>query len=470
MANITTLLNTIKTAVYGHDMRTAIHDTIKNTNDDLETQKTNLPTNVRSTTLTDLSTSTNSAITASDTVLSGLGKLQAQTNAKESAIAVGTTTHFWRGDKSWQDIATAVRATTMTGLSTATNAVITSSETILVGLGKLQAQTLALQVEKADLVGGKIPQAQLPSYVDDVLEYASFVNFPATGESGKIYIAQDSNKTYRWSSTQYVEISQSLALGETSSTAYAGNKGRQNADNIVEMQVSVGVLEANVLALQTEKADLVDGVVPLEQLPPISTAPTLYIGDTPLYATTFVDMDDDGQPVLREDGRGDYILHMGMSGDVLIKRLIPYPPVGENLALNPDFSTGDFTGWNTPSSPFSITTEQTYSGIYAVKCIGTGNWNILSQEISVTPYSDYMWSFWIRQNSLSGLQFRLLRSQSVGGGIYVDFGRNDRTPNNTWIRYVFGFNSGNNTSLVFTMAEIATNRTSYIDAWEVRAI
>lgn len=73
---------------------------------------------------------------------------------------------------------------------------------------------------------GKVPSSQLPSYVDDVLEYSALSAFPATGESGKIYIAQDTNKTYRWSGTAYVVISETLALGETSSTAYYGDKGK----------------------------------------------------------------------------------------------------------------------------------------------------------------------------------------------------------------------------------------------------
>lgn len=73
---------------------------------------------------------------------------------------------------------------------------------------------------------GKVPASQLPSYVDDVIEYASLSEFPTSGESGKIYITQDTNKTYRWSGTAYVEISQSLALGETSSTAYRGDRGK----------------------------------------------------------------------------------------------------------------------------------------------------------------------------------------------------------------------------------------------------
>ena len=72
---------------------------------------------------------------------------------------------------------------------------------------------------------GKVPASQLPSYVDDVLEYANLASFPAEGESGKIYVALDTNLTYRWSGSAYVEISQSLALGETSSTAYRGDYG-----------------------------------------------------------------------------------------------------------------------------------------------------------------------------------------------------------------------------------------------------
>lgn len=73
---------------------------------------------------------------------------------------------------------------------------------------------------------GMVPSAQLPSYVDDVLEYASLSAFPVTGESGKIYVALDTGRTYRWGGSAYVEISESLALGETSATAYRGDRGK----------------------------------------------------------------------------------------------------------------------------------------------------------------------------------------------------------------------------------------------------
>lgn len=59
---------------------------------------------------------------------------------------------------------------------------------------------------KADLVGGVVPSSQLPSYVDDVLEFADLASFPATGETGKIYLALDTNSTYRWTGSVYVKI------------------------------------------------------------------------------------------------------------------------------------------------------------------------------------------------------------------------------------------------------------------------
>lgn len=107
---------------------------------------------------------------------------------------------------------------------------------------------------------GKVPAAQLPSYVDDVLEYSAKSSFPATGETGKIYIDTSDNKTYRWSGSIYVEISESLALGVTSSTAYYGDKGKTaydhsqvtsgNPHNVTASDVGLGNV-GNFLAVST---------------------------------------------------------------------------------------------------------------------------------------------------------------------------------------------------------------------------
>ena len=108
-----------------------------------------------------------------------------------------------------------------------------------VGLGNV---TNDAQVKRAEMgvangvatlnESGLVPSSQLPSYVDDVLEYDTLSAFPQVGEDGKIYVAEDTNLTYRWSGSQYIEISKSLALGETSSTAYAGDKGKANRQAI----------------------------------------------------------------------------------------------------------------------------------------------------------------------------------------------------------------------------------------------
>ena len=75
---------------------------------------------------------------------------------------------------------------------------------------------------------GKVPSSQLPSFVDDVIEVNNYASLPATGDTGKIYITLDDNKTYRWSGSTYVAIGGGgdLVLGETSSTAYRGDRGK----------------------------------------------------------------------------------------------------------------------------------------------------------------------------------------------------------------------------------------------------
>jgi hypothetical protein len=77
----------------------------------------------------------------------------------------------------------------------------------------------------------KVPAANLPAFVDDVREAADFASLPGTGDTGVIYVTLDDNKVYRWSGSAYVEISSSLALGETSGTAYRGDRGKSAYDH-----------------------------------------------------------------------------------------------------------------------------------------------------------------------------------------------------------------------------------------------
>lgn len=119
------------------------------------------------------------------------------------------------------------------GVSSNSGVLLTASVVKLwlsIAIADVSGLTTSLAL-KADLVGGTVPASQLPSYVDDVLEYANLAVFPVTGESGKIYVAINTNITYRWTGTAYVEISASLALGETSGSAYRGDRGKTAYDH-----------------------------------------------------------------------------------------------------------------------------------------------------------------------------------------------------------------------------------------------
>ena len=94
----------------------------------------------------------------------------------------------------------------------------------------------------AELDGaGKVPAAQLPSFVDDILDgylyNGKFYSDNAhtkeyAAESGKIYVnLSEGGKTYRWSGTAYAAIPNGVALGETSSTAYRGDRGKAAYDH-----------------------------------------------------------------------------------------------------------------------------------------------------------------------------------------------------------------------------------------------
>ena len=133
-----------------------------------------------------------------------------------------------------------------------------------VGLGNVTNDAQVKRTEMGAASGvatlgtdGKVPSSQLPSYVDDVLEYAKLSSFPSTGESGKIYVAQDTNKTYRWSGSAYTEISTSVVVGTTIGTAFDGKSGYDHVNNtsnphgVTKAQVGLGNV-GNFKAVSTE--------------------------------------------------------------------------------------------------------------------------------------------------------------------------------------------------------------------------
>ena len=134
---------------------------------------------------------------------------------------------------------------------------------------------------------GKVPAAQLPSYVDDVLEYDKKASFPTTGETGKIYVAKDTNLTYRWGGSAYVEISVSLALGETSSTAYAGDKGKALAERLTTAEGNITSNDGDITALQTRATNLENGTTAAGKATKLATARKISLTGDATGNTTF---------------------------------------------------------------------------------------------------------------------------------------------------------------------------------------
>lgn len=98
---------------------------------------------------------------------------------------------------------------------------------------------------------GKVAAAQLPSYVDDVLEFANLAAFPGTGETGIIYVALDTNLTYRWTGSVYTEISASPgttdAVPEGATNLYY-TSARAQADADLRITALVGNTDADLAA------------------------------------------------------------------------------------------------------------------------------------------------------------------------------------------------------------------------------
>ena len=105
---------------------------------------------------------------------------------------------------------------------------------------------------------GKIPTSQLPSYVDDVVEVANFDALPQEGEAGKIYVTTDTNKTYRWGGSTYVEISASIVIGTTEGTAFDGGAGTALQEKVTTVEGSVTKLTQDTgLAISTLSQQMV---------------------------------------------------------------------------------------------------------------------------------------------------------------------------------------------------------------------
>lgn len=111
---------------------------------------------------------------------------------------------------------------------------------------------------------GTVPASQLPSYVDDVLEFANLAGFPAAGATGKIYVALDTNKTYRWSGTVYVYITSGAVdsvAGRTGTVVLTkADVGLSNVDDTSDLNKPISTAMISALAGKVDDAQVLTNV------------------------------------------------------------------------------------------------------------------------------------------------------------------------------------------------------------------
>lgn len=254
---------------------------------------TNLAQGTRTTTAVPVTSSTGTGATLGAATTSLAGVMTAADKTKLDGVATGATANA--SDAQLRDRATHTGSqaiSTVTGLQTALdNKINTSERGVSGGIATLDATA-------------RIPASQLPSYVDDVLEYATTAQFPATGEKGKIYIAinqgtaANPTRQYRWTGSVYAEINPSPgttdALVEGSTNLYfSEHRVRNTLLTGLSLAVSTAVTAADSVlsaigklqAQQGLKADL-DG--PTFTGDPKAPTPAAADNDTSIATTAFV--------------------------------------------------------------------------------------------------------------------------------------------------------------------------------------
>jgi hypothetical protein len=124
--------------------------------------------------------------------------------------------------------------------------------------GKISSSEKGVPNGVATLDGtGKIPSAQLPSYVDDVVEYANLAAFPGTGSAGILYIALDTNKQYRWGGSAYAQITSGAVdsvAGKTGVVSLVkGDVGLNDVDNTSDASKPISTATQNALDLKVDE-------------------------------------------------------------------------------------------------------------------------------------------------------------------------------------------------------------------------
>ena len=287
-----------------------------------------------------------------------------------------------------------------------------------------------------------------------MLEYANLSAFPAVGESGKIYVALDTNLTYRWSGSAYIEISKSLALGETSDTAYRGDRGKTaydhsqtngNPHNTTAAQISnapagtisattvqgaINELASDIVQVETDlntlDANVNSGYVIIDVFDKFAPTVNDYQGNPSSYVGYKVpDKYIDHTNTLRSSASTDlyvfvgngFIIATGLGTDTVAPNVLCYAAFNDTYLLNYNTRVDTYKDPVTTPSRTNVSVELTLT--VDVKCFamsvlkGSENGVKIKSEIYISGLNENVEGNTLEIINLKGTVFPLLSSDGI---------------------------------------------------------